>query len=425
MKFKLYILPILGCLCLAYEVAKIQNKGHQLTLSEDGGGLRPPAKAAEPNFVSIKETNEKSDLNNTATLDTKLLEHGYQNVEDAISYVNKNYPREERARALSFLLSRVGQQTLTAINKIAPLIGDKNLKTFALCSIAEHWIKTDLAVAEKYAENGLSGSLKNEFFQSLANSLNNNGKYLDAAAIINKMPYSEARTDVINQTAMRFASSDADAAILWALTLPIDEDIGSSQRFLEMQFARDHNMDALKTLASKTADNGVRKNALKDYGKLYVNSNGADFSSVLNYSSESDKSNVLTGVIEASSPSDLAKVGEVVLSLKEQENIASSVNAYIARLFSFNPEDAVLWADKANGDHKQFAIRSLVRVWYDTDSVALSEWVGKIPKGDERDIALDAMAARLASTDKKAALEIALQISNQKLKKSLEIRLGK
>ena len=73
---------------------------------------------------------------------------------------------------------------------------------------------------------------------------------------------------------------------------------------------------------------------------------------------------------------------------------------------------------------REFAISHLVSKWYNTDSVALSDWVNTLSKGNDRDTALAALSRLLRTKDRMAAAEVAARISDVRRRSGIQAELG-
>jgi predicted phosphoadenosine phosphosulfate sulfurtransferase len=89
------------------------------------------------------------------------------------------------------------------------------------------------------------------------------------------------------------------------------------------------------------------------------------------------------------------------------------VAAYVNRLFEEEPHRAFFWIQQCPPELQENATRNFVQRWYNTDSESLSTWVNSLPKGAQRDIALECITQRLRMSDQSKAKEVAAQIDDR------------
>jgi hypothetical protein len=65
-----------------------------------------------------------------------------------------------------------------------------------------------------------------------------------------------------------------------------------------------------------------------------------------------------------------------------------------------------------------------VNEWYDTDSLQLSDWINTLPRGPDKDIAIERLIVRVKTSDRATALELAGQIQDASLRARVQGGLG-
>jgi hypothetical protein len=356
-------------------------------------------------------------------LDHDLLAIGGRSIQEAVRFIQENYPKERHQRALAFLMEELAKQRLEVIKEIASLVTDQSELKGALSRIAMHWSRKSPEEALRFAEL-LPGQMKALMMSKLVQSFASDRRFDEAAAAIARMPFSARRAGAIEAIVNRLANTDAAAAISWVSTLP-PEDSRAAHRSLALSLSAAGNIEALQTLLGKVTDAEVRASILSKLGKFAGGRGGAAGAlRAADGVSGAERERMISAAIATVPLAELPELAGEIAKMSDAFAQAQGIDAYVDRLFVLGETHAVHWVRDTPPNVRNHAVSYLVSKWHRTDATAAFNWVKSLPQGGDGDLARSALARILKFPDRNAAAEVAAQISDVPRRSGIQAELG-
>jgi hypothetical protein len=376
----------------------------QIQTDKPAPGEGPKAKNANEAQYSVEE----------------VLALGKTDLAAAIAYINRSYDRKTRETVLRRLMVSLANEKLEVIPILDSEFTSQLERISAIAMIADYWAARDISKLLSYADIELNAPLRNTVYERAVDSLARRGEFDQAASTLQKMPFSDKRTNAISTLGQRLAAKNPDDALKWYTTFDEAQDAGTALRSLVDGFKGEGNTDGLSKLL-ELVPQASRGNIQREIGAL-MGSEGTATLSGINDANERDR--LLEGAIKTVPQAELAKISQEVLSIRDEYVRMRAVSSYVGRLFEANPQDAIKWTMATPGGARDTAVSGLVSTWYYTDSEGLSDWINTLPAGRDRDTALSALASKLKPNDKQTAIEVASKINDKRRRENLLKSLG-
>ena len=341
-----------------------------------------------------------------------LLVIGRRDLPEAIEFISHNYPEGGRETAYAFLMAELSKENLEATRLMLPLFRSSTERRLAIGMVADYWAGRDASALLDFADKSLDISTKNDVYEKVTQGLVRRKAYPEASKVIDRMPYSAARTSAIESMGHQFGMVDGFAAGKWALGMKLDEDLQSASKAILRGMASAKDLDAMQKFI-EIAPPSMKRYAEHEIGQV-AGAMGAEALLKLTDSAGSDV--VIGGAINSLPLAQLPSMSERVLAIKDKAIRGQTVATYTARLFEMEPRSAIVWVNTTPSDDRPAALGGLVSRWYNTDSEGLSDWINTLQAGRDKDLALSVLVSQLKRTDRKAATEVASAIQDATMK---------
>lgn len=350
---------------------------------------------------------------------SEMFAIGKKSVADAFEFIESNYPEEKKIYAKAFLIQELVKERLDLLVSAEQLIPQTERES-TLVAIADHWANRDISAFVQFLQPLKNAELKNSLLAKAAIFLGGSNRFNEARQTIDMMPFSSDRSLAIFNVASAFKGENGSVAIDWAASLPLEEDVVSAKSALGMRFARDRDLQSLVKLASISPTSPDQK-IWTDIGRIAGENGAAQLPDVVAITTRSKdvQHKFLLGKLETAPFSEIRALFESAVSVSDVETRDAATSILVRRTFAQDPAAAVQWAINSPPPIRPAALRQLVEKWYNTDSMALSEWANTLNRGGDRDIVLAALARRLWGSNKETAKQIAQSIDNPSVRDHL------
>ena len=361
----------------------------------------------------IVDANQSKSMDDKKAIIVRILDVAKLDPDAAIALIKSEVPLEMRMDVVGTLAVNLCRKNLDPLPNLLAKLGDASLRRYALNAIIIGWAEKDPLYTFDFAKTKMAGADAN-YLMSLS-AISAAGKSNDTAAqqMIQDMPLSQDRLDLIRDYSDRLGEKDLSAAYKWASSLDIVEDRAQALRELIPKLSKAKDMASLVAIINNPPYKAVADDAIKSVIQL-LTVNG-DTSQALEWikSMPDNLQDMSTArLIEQVAAQDIPKWTEAALKMNDKSAANMAIWNLTEAAFAQSPQSAVEWLQKLPSDLRITAIGTLVSVWYNTNSLQLSDWVNSMPKGDDKDYALKKMITKVEFSDPEAARQLASQITN-------------
>lgn len=346
-------------------------------------------------------------------VDKELIAAGKKSIEEGLAFIDRKYPPEMRQAAKKFLMLELAKRDLKMFSEVIRVLAPAE-RGDVLSSAIAHWVQEDVRGLLSYSETLPAGYLRNRIEAAAAVYLGEKNQLDDAMQVVNRMPFSASRTQAIGNIAGSFRGT-AEEGVEWSLRFQLPEDVRAAQDMLVSNFRDKKNTNELRALATSPAVAEDLKHYIwNQLGRLTGELGASEFEKQLKTMRPEprDQDLFILGAMSTTSDAELPTVLGYALGSQEVGTREAAARQYVSRLFATDQNGAAEWAAKAPPEIRTAAIETLVDRWYNNDSMALSEWIQRMPVGRERDTGLSKLANLLRTSDLDAARQIAGAISD-------------
>lgn len=344
---------------------------------------------------------------------------GEHDVATALALIDKLYGPGPRPHVCARLVRELCSKSLDQLAVYLDLIQDEQSRKMALEAVITEWMKR---APGKLAEIGFAHFKGAELNKLLANSavgMIARNELPEAVALLDRMPYSIARTHVLERVAIAKGRQDLDFAFEWAGKLPLAEDRSAAYRTLLIEVGSQRGVQGLTSILQTLKDPELRNQcvdlALQHFSGESDMSRAAQWVEDLQ-GGERDRARVL--LLNAVPTGEVEKWTPYALAIESPVARTDALRAIAAKLVANDPKAAGRWTLDLPNDVRDDVVGTVVHFWFDTDSVALSDWINTFSAGSTRDAALWALAMSLLRSDASTALDIAGKITNAQKRNS-------
>jgi hypothetical protein len=279
--------------------------------------------------------------------------------------------------------------------------------------IASQWSQADPSTLVRFALEKLEGVDRNQALFVGMQGLFKRSQFAEAASYIEQMPFSQERTATIIEMANQYRAHNLDAALAWTQTLPLLEDQIAAAKQLIPQVSLQQGAAGLVELANRYPAPDLQQTCIQQAVLKLAESGNTDDAAAWITSLPSDlQDTAQIQLISALAEQNISAWTKYVLEQPSTHVQARGVSIIANRMFARGSDTALAWASQLPAWHRDVAIGQIAAVWFETDSIALSQWMNALPNGSTKDRVLETVARKLAITDHASAKEVALRISN-------------
>jgi hypothetical protein len=285
------------------------------------------------------------------------------------------------------------------------------LRATVVSALASEWAVKDPRYAFEFASKALTGVDKNTFMHRSAARIVGNEDFETAAALVGAMPFSDSRSSIVFRLANTWSAKDVSAAYQWAMSLPLPEDRRTALSEIARAAAAAQDMATLVNIANDSADRELQNSSIGAIIQVVTTTGQAE--EAIEWIGKLPKGlqpQAQAQLVASVGGSDVEKWTAYALRIPDTGSANNAIWSLAAKAFERSPSEATRWVQKLPEQVQDSAISAIVHRWYDTDSIALSEWINSLPTGRQRDKSLEVLADRLSGTDVAAAKEVAAKI---------------
>lgn len=346
-----------------------------------------------------------------------LLALARKDLRSALAALNGKYTGLERDQQLGYLLGELGKERLEVISDLLPLFTARSERAFALFAIEKDWLVKDPSTLIKFMHSQKDGMLKNEFMETVAQSMAELGRNREAAQMITSMPYSRERVWGIGTVAGDYARADIEGAISWVSSLKLPEEISEAQGSMWSALTAKRDLNGL-TRFSEIAAPTLRPAVFAEIGKIAGEQGITELQKVVPPQT-SEYEQAVVGAMSSVPIGELTELANQAIAFQQPQLKAKAMAKYVERIFAQDQKQAVQWVNSCPPEIRPEAIKAVVNKWYNTDSMAASDWINSMPVGRDRDVALGTLASNLRGSDRAAARDVAAAITDKNTRESL------
>ena len=408
-----YVLVFVSC----EKPSRIQNSTNQqlqtdVSQSVHAEGLPLPSPPADQEMAQEKTIS--TDVLSEQQVWESIVDGARADFSAALKQITSMFPSEgARNHARAKLVRALCQVKLDDLASYLKQIESGEAREEALGLVAADWAARDPVKLVNYALSHLDGKDKNSVAGTGVQAMIKNKKLDEVSFIIESMPYSKDRSWAIHQLSSSYGRQDLLGAISWADGLHLDEDRVEAYRQLLPYIAEQRGAFGLTEIANRFQDQDLRRNCIQLAVKaLAQNDNLNQAVSWVKELPAKERVWAELQLVQTAADRDLAGWTKYVVEGISPGAQGQSIISIAQKQFNKSPSGAADWAlslpVKLQGD----AIVTVVTEWYDTDSIALSEWINTMKAGAVKDRALGILASSLSRTDKNAAIDVAKKIGD-------------
>ena len=348
---------------------------------------------------------------------------GRRDFNEAISYVETHYSKEQQLNAENLLLYTLCKEKLELIPKIPEFLpseadpvhsGITAISTLqAVCS---YWVGKDSAAIVRYAEDMPKGDLKTQMLCALAESLTAADQFGEAKRLLKDVPMYALPSSVAADIISNFRGKDPDDLFIWSFN------IGGSEGKLFSIFSAltrkyENDIPNLQKLAARTAY-PWKGYMLDELGQAVGKVEGEKTVEWMKASKMTPQEEIdfSIGALKKVPGSVLDNILDLVLTSKDITKRTTGMQRYLDRLLFIDRSHAIEWALTSPLDLRSMAIRWIVVRWFQENAVSSLEWIDTLAPGEDRDIALVVYVEQMQKVDPKAAKVIATDIGEPVLR---------
>lgn len=346
-----------------------------------------------------------------------LLVLARRDLQAALAEINAKYTGLDRDRIIGYLLSELGKDRLECISELLPLITNPSERASALILISKEWLIRDPSALTQFVHGQRNGMFKNQFMEWVVQSMGDLGRNRDAAQMLSSMPYSNERSSAIQSVASHYARTDARGAIDWLSSLQLPDEVATAQGSISASLTVNRDLDGLLLFAD-VAEKHLRPGVLAEIGKLAGEKGIAELQKVVSPQTP-EYEQAVVGAMSSVPIEQLTELANQAIRFESQYLKGKAMAEYVGRVFAQDQQQAVQWVKDCPPEIRPAAIQAVVNKWFNTDSMAASEWINSMAPGSDRNVALEALAMNLRRTDKPTAREVASNITDRAKRESL------
>lgn len=395
-------------------------------VDEKAGTLTGGANSTGPQTVEpVKSVNDTSSVGDDQWIND-LTELATTDLKKALLLAQENSDVKLRQKAVLNIAMRLCAGNLDRLPEILPEIKTGKLREGVVNALASYWANKDPKYGFDFAKTKLGGLDKNMFMQRAAAKVVGEGNFELGALLVEEMPFSAARSSIVFRMANSWAAKDLASAYGWAKTLPLSEDKIAAMKELVRSASNVEDIGTLTNLVNESTERELRNAGVAKI--VQVLTSGGKETEALEWLGKLPpdvKAQAQVQLVKSLGASDMAKWTAYALQIKDSAAFNSAIESLAGTAFEQGTQSATQWIEKLPDTAKDAAVSSLVYRWYDTDSEALSDWIGTLPFGKQRDKSIEVLADCLSRSDLVAAKEMASKIGDKNTKDRVMTRLGK
>ena len=382
------------------------------------------ASRTDANTETRAEDPDGSQVNNTAL--QKMVDLVPGDLSAAVDFFEHSIPRAQRRDAAERLAWLVCNRTLDEFPRLLAMVKGDDCRQYILSSVSHLWASKSAKTLFDFAARRLDGLNKSYVMGAAVNRLVLSKDYRQAGEMIDLMPFSASRSTVVRDLVTHWAADAPKEVYQWvrSLTLPEDRQIALERLIPKLGAVGD--TENLVGIINDSQAPQVRKLALAEIVKSLIKGGDDVFAGEWISRLPADmKDSAVTEIIKLRGGSDIDKWGTIAVAMTDQSARVSALSGLTVSAFKQGPTVATKWLNRLPPDARRPAIGTLVFEWYDTDSIALSEWVNSLPSGQDKDYALEKLATRVQGSDQQAAIQLASQIGDRDTRRRVESSLSR
>jgi hypothetical protein len=314
----------------------------------------------------------------------------------------------------SKLLTELCREDLGRVRTYLGLIKDSRARAQALSAIVEEWrLRSPNTLAEA-AFSQLKGAERNQALSTSVVGFLDQGNVAAAASLLERMPFSTARTWTLGRVAAGGAKQDLDGTLAWVAKLPSsDERLAAYQQLLP-EVASQRGAEALLAVLPMLESDNLRtayisaavEALLKEHDALDVR----DWIGKSLAGRERDQATA--ALIKGLPVSQVKEWIPTIISMESEMERTSAIGIAANKLVEKDPLDAGKWALSLPRPIREAAVRQVATDWSSVDPAALFAWIETIGDTTSKDEALFTMAITLHMTSLATARAAADAIAN-------------
>ena len=202
---------------------------------------------------------------------------------------------------------------------------------------------------------------------------------------------------------------------MWSDTLDLPEDKRKAKLIVLPEIIRSKGPIAAVDYVNQMQDPILQTSCVSVLVRELPNSLGLDETvKWVNSLPDGVKSVGQLSLIESSAIQNTDHLTQIALSIAQSGARNQAIRIIESQLFQKDPVVAADWIRKLPVQNQEAAVLSLVQQWYDTDSLAMSDWLYQMENSPIKNKALESLAYRLNTSDVAAARDVAKQINDPK-----------
>ena len=346
----------------------------------------------------------------------QVIETGWNDFGRAVELIDANFPRDERDRRVADLLRMLCAERIEFLTDGLQYLAAPT-RASLIDSTTTTWARRDPRRLVSYAEASLTGDARSAALSRAASALGGQGDWALANETLARIPFSRAREQCIRALANAMGGGHVDEALKWIESFELPEERMIAAQAAIGKLKSQMSVEQLVQMANSTTNDSIRAMAT---------------TAIVEKTLDKDVDSALRWAVELPAPAKAPAQRQVAEKLARENRIAEATSLALTiqageqrswaldsigrTLYASGPQAVAAWVATLKGDAQQRAAAGLVGRWYDSDSIAVSEWINRLPAGDTRDRAISTLVSRLATSDPAAALDAAKAIQNPRIK---------
>jgi hypothetical protein len=308
---------------------------------------------------------------------------------------------------------------LTSLPELAAQLQDDQSINIVVAEVTRLWAGDRWRGLFEFSKSNLTGQFRNLLQSGAVINALRSRDVRQAAAMLDEMPFSTERSQMLSRVAAEFVKLDPKEALDWARKMTWGEDKVTAQSELLNYAAGQKDPAAyMRAVLSSSDSPRIRSEAIQRIVRTEMERGPVDKTLAwIGSLSGADRDTGYLQYIALVPLNDFEGMNSIMAKIQDPKAQTSAVRAVVVRSAQKDPAATAGWVlNSFPPTTKEPALRSLVNTWYNQDSHQLMDWVESLPKGIDRDIALSSLVPIVASVSADTARNYANAIGDKSLR---------
>lgn len=323
----------------------------------------------------------------------------------AVEILRRSMPPDRLDERIANLLSLLAQERLEFLLEGLPMIhGAESPFTVASGPISR-WAEKDPMRLAAFAFEHFDGQIKTLALDRAVGGLLKYGQFLEAEALLNKLPQSKKRTDSFKRLAEHWGRQDIEGAIAWARGHSSPADQFDWEKSAILAGAYQLTLQQARDLAARYATEQTRPFWDSVIGGKVLEGDTEAAIALARTLPDESRRRLQARIAPKLALADLARGTAFALQIENESSRIDAIDAIHEQLTQKSTKAVIDWTWTLPEDLQQRVVVGIVTHWYREDEAATKAWVASLPQNRVHDRAATWLAWEVARGGDRAGAE--------------------